>query len=37
MRSRLDYNHHRPHSSLDYMTPAVFAATCVQPGCAAPG
>lgn len=23
---RLDYNHRRPHSSLDYMTPAVFAA-----------
>lgn len=32
---RLDYNHHRPHSSLDYMTPAAFAATCVQPGSAA--
>ena len=26
---RLDYNHHRPHSSLDYMTPAAFAAQCV--------
>ena len=23
---RLDYNHRRPHSSLDYMTPAAFAA-----------
>ena len=32
---RLDYNNHRPHSSLDYMTPAAFAATCVQPGSAA--
>lgn len=26
---RLDYNHHRPHSSLDYMTPAAFAAGCI--------
>ncbi len=25
-RWRLDYNHHRPHSSLDYQTPAEFAA-----------
>jgi len=24
---RLDYNHHRPHSSLDYITPAAFAAS----------
>ena len=23
---RLDYNHHRPHSSLDWQTPAAFAA-----------
>lgn len=23
---RLEYNHHRPHSSLNYMTPAAFAA-----------
>ena len=23
---RLDYNHHRPHSSLGWRTPAVFAA-----------
>lgn len=23
-----DYNHHRPHSSLDYQTPAAFAARC---------
>ncbi len=27
-RSRLDYNHQRPHSSLDYQTPAEFAARC---------
>jgi putative transposase len=25
---RLRYNHERPHSSLDYRTPAEFAATC---------
>jgi len=25
-RWRLDYNHHRPHSSLEYQTPATFAA-----------
>jgi putative transposase len=27
-RWRMDYNHYRPHSSLDYMAPAAFAATC---------
>ena len=27
-RWRLDYNHQRPHSSLDYQTPAEFAARC---------
>jgi len=27
-RWRLDYNHHRPHSSLNWMTPAAFAASC---------
>jgi putative transposase len=32
---RLDYNHRRPHSSLDYMTPAAFAATCSEPHSAA--
>jgi len=25
---RADYNHHRPHSSLGYVTPAEFAARC---------
>ncbi len=25
---RLEYNHRRPHSSLEYRTPAAFAATC---------
>ena len=24
----LAYNHGRPHSSLNYMTPAAFAASC---------
>jgi len=28
-RWRLDYNHYRPHSSLDYMAPAAFAAACI--------
>jgi len=26
---RLEYNNHRPHSGLDYMTPAEFAASCI--------
>ena len=26
---RLEYNNHRPHSGLDYMTPAAFAASCI--------
>lgn len=25
---RDDYNHHRPHSSLGYVTPAEYAARC---------
>lgn len=28
---RLDYNDHRPHSSLGYVTPAAFAASLSQP------
>jgi transposase InsO family protein len=31
---RLEYNHHRPHSSLGYMTPAAFAASRNPPGSA---
>ncbi len=31
---RIDYNHYRPHSSLDYMAPAAFAATCLEQGSA---
>ena len=33
---RLEYNHHRPHSSLGYMTLAAFAATCIPSVSAAP-
>ena len=33
---RLDYNHHRPHSSLGYNTPAQFAATCIPSVSATP-
>ena len=31
-RWRMDYNHQRPHSSLDYMVPAAFAAKCLEQG-----
>jgi putative transposase len=31
---RLEYNNHRPHSGLSYMTPAAFAASCNPPGSA---
>jgi transposase InsO family protein len=30
-RWRMDYNHYRPHSSLSYMSPAAFAASCIGP------
>jgi len=33
---RQEYNHHRPHSSLNYTTPAQFAATCIPSVSAAP-
>ena len=33
-RWRMDYNHYRPHSSLNYMAPAAFAAACLEPGSA---
>jgi len=35
-RWRLDYNHRRPHSSLDYQTPAAYAAGCVLSASATP-
>ncbi len=28
-RWRMDYNHYRPHSSLDYMAPKEFAESCI--------
>ena len=31
-RWRIDYNHHRPHSGLDYCTPAAFAAPLCSSG-----
>ena len=31
-RWRMDYNHYRPHSSLDYMAPAAFATMCLEQG-----
>jgi len=40
-RWRLDYNHHRPHSGLNWLTPAAFAASCpaavAGQGCASRG
>ena len=33
-RWRMDYNHYRPHSSLDYTAPAAFAAKCLEQGSA---
>ena len=35
-RWRLDYNHYRPHSMLNWMTPAAFAGACAAPGSATP-
>ena len=32
-RWRMDYNHYRPHSSLSYMTPAVFGQLCIETYC----
>jgi len=32
-RWRMDYNHYRPHSSLEYMTPAEFAKLCIEADC----
>jgi transposase InsO family protein len=34
---RLRYNHHRPHSSLNYATPAAFAAACLASAPASAG
>lgn len=31
-RWRMDYNHYGPHSSLNYMAPAAFAAICLEQG-----
>jgi transposase InsO family protein len=33
-RWRMNYNHYRPHSSLDYMAPAAFATQCLEQGSA---
>ena len=33
-RWRMDYNHYRPHSSLNYTAPAAFAASCLEQGSA---
>jgi putative transposase len=33
-RWRMDYNHYRPHSSLDYTAPAAFAVMCLEQSCA---
>ncbi len=29
---RMEYNHRRPHSSLEYLAPAAFAAQCTKAG-----
>jgi len=33
-RWRMDYNHYRPHSSLDYMAPAAYATMLLEQGSA---
>ena len=33
-RWRLDYNHHRIHSSLNYQTPAAYVDGCILPASA---
>jgi len=35
-RWRLDSNHHRVHSALNYQTPAAYGAGCVLPASATP-
>ena len=35
-RWRADYHHRRPHSALDYQTPAAYAAGCILPASATP-
>ena len=35
-RWRMDYNHYRPHSSLEYQTPAAYAQQCRNMGPARP-
>ena len=35
-RWRLDYNHYRIHTALNYQTPAAYAAGCVLPASATP-
>ena len=35
-RWRMDYNHYRPHGSLSYQTPAVYAEQCRQKGLTQP-
>ncbi|MHC4285507.1 MAG: integrase core domain-containing protein [Planctomycetota bacterium] len=31
-RWQMDYNHYRPHSSLDYIAPATLEAKCLEKG-----